>query len=183
MNRKGKLTTKGKHAVILTLTIVACVTAMLFSLLLSVLCDGKYVSSAAHAGDISHPALITGKQGQDTDLLTPQWLYYQSDGSVTDRNIKKEMDVLMRKWTKGKLGGKELDRLIKEFLQKKDCPVRQITMQEKAVCVFPSEKELPDYTKTLAKREKIYQFIGVYTGGQQDENGRLLCEYWEVAIG
>lgn len=183
MNRKGKLTTKGKHAVILTLTIVACVTAMLFSLLLSVLCDGKYVSSAAHAGDISHPALITGKQRQDTDLLTPQWLYYQSDGSVTDRNIKKEMDVLMRKWTKGKLGGKELDRLIKEFLQKKDCPVRKITMLEKAVCVFPSEKELPDYTKTLAKREKIYQFIGVYTGGQQDENGRLLCEYWEVAIG
>ena len=34
-----------------------------------------------------------------------------------------------------------------------------------------------------AEREKIYQFIGVYTGGQQDENGRLLCEYWEVAIG
>lgn len=115
MNRKGKLTTKGKHALILALTIAACVTAMLFSLLLSVLCDGKYVSSAAHAGDISHPALITGKQRQDTDLLTPQWLYYQSDGSVTDRNIKKEMDVLMRKWTKGKLGGKELDRLIKEF--------------------------------------------------------------------
>ena len=56
-------------------------------------------------------------------------------------------------------------------------------MLEKAVCVFPSEKELPDYTKTLAKRDKIYQFIGVYTGGQQDENGRLLCEYWEVAIG
>lgn len=41
MNRKGKLTTKGKHAVILTLTIVACVAAMLFSLLLSVLCDGN----------------------------------------------------------------------------------------------------------------------------------------------
>ena len=79
MNRKGKLTTKGKHALILALTIAACVTAMLFSLLLSVLCDGKYVSSAAHAGDISHPALITGKQRQDTDLLTPQWLYYQSD--------------------------------------------------------------------------------------------------------
>ena len=50
MNRKGKLTTKGKHALILALTIAACVTAMLFSLLLSVLCDGKYVSSAAHAG-------------------------------------------------------------------------------------------------------------------------------------
>lgn len=183
MNRKGKLTTKGKHAVILTLTIVACVAAMLFSLLLSVLCDGKHVSSAAYTQNDTHPGIMAGSQRQETDLLTPQWLYYQSNGSVTDCNIKKEMDVLMCKWTKGKLGGKELDRLIKDFLQKKDCPVRKITMQEKAVCVFPSEKELPDYTKTLAKREKIYQFIGVYTGGQQDENGRLLCEYWEVAIG
>ena len=79
MNRKGKLTTKGKHAVILTLTIVACVAAMLFSLLLSVLCDGKYVSSAAHAGDISHPALITGKETGygfvDTAMavLSEQW--------------------------------------------------------------------------------------------------------------
>lgn len=183
MSRKGRLTTKGKHALILALTIAACVIAMLFSLLLSVLCDGIHVSSAAHAQNDTHPGIMAGSQRQETDLLTPQWLYYQSNGSVTDCNIKKEMDVLMRKWTKGKLGGKDLDRLIKEFLQKKDCPVRQITMLEKAVCVFPSEKELPDYTKTLAKREKIYQFIGVYTGGQQDENGRLLCEYWEVAIG
>lgn len=55
-------------------------------------------------------------------------------------------------------------------------------MLEKAVCVFPSEKELPDYTKTLAKREDISVYQGIYRG-QQDENGRLLCEYWEVAIG
>lgn len=104
MNRKGKLTTKGKHAVILTLTIVACVAAMLFSLLLSVLCDGKHVSSAAHTQNDTHPGIMAGSQRQETDLLTPQWLYYQSNGSVTDCNIKKEMDVLMRKWTKGKLG-------------------------------------------------------------------------------
>lgn len=41
MSRKGRLTTKGKHALILALTIAACVTTMLFSLLLSVLCDGN----------------------------------------------------------------------------------------------------------------------------------------------
>lgn len=117
MNRKGKLTTKGKHALILALTIAACVTAMLFSLLLSVLCDGKYVSSAAHAGDISHPTLITGKQRQDTDLLTPQWLYYQSNGSVTDCNIKKEMDVLMRKY-QGKARGKGIGQADKRVFTK-----------------------------------------------------------------
>lgn len=82
MNRKGKLTTKGKHAVILTLTIVACVAAMLFSLLLSVLCDGKHVSSAAHTQNDTHPGIMAGSQRQETDLLTPQWLYYQSNGSV-----------------------------------------------------------------------------------------------------
>ena len=83
----------------------------------------------------------------------------------------------------GKARGKGIGQADKRVFTKEGLSVRKITMLEKAVCVFPSEKELPDYTKTLAKREKIYQFIGVYTGGQQDENGRLLCEYWEVAIG
>ena len=149
MNRKGKLTTKGKHGVILTLTIVACVAAMLFSLLLSVLCDGKHVSSAAHTQNDTHPGIMAGSQRQETDLLTPQWLYYQSNGSVTDCNIKKEMDVLMRKWTKGKLGGKELDRLIKEFLQKKDCPV---CVTDKSKCTGkapepPAETSEPEKEK------------------------------------
>ena len=93
MSRKGRLTTKGKHALILALTIAACLTAMLFSLLLSVLCDGKHVSSAAHTQNDTHPGIMAGSQRQETDLLTPQWLYYQSNGSVTDCNIKKEMDV------------------------------------------------------------------------------------------
>ena len=115
--------------------------------------------------------------------MTPQWLYYQSDGSVTDRNIKKEMDVLMRKWTKGKLGGKELDRLIKEFLQKKGLSGQANHYAgESGVCISVGKGTSGLY-KNTCKKEKIYQFIGVYTGGQQDENGRLLCEYWEVAIG
>ena len=144
MNRKGKLTTKGKHAVILTLTIVACVAAMLFSLLLSVLCDGKHVSSAAHTQNDTHPGIMAGSQRQETDLLTPQWLYYQSNGSVTDCNIKKEMDVLMRKWTKGKLGGKELDRLIKE------------------ISVGKGTSGL--YKNTCKKREDISVYRGIYRG-------------------
>ena len=118
MNRKGKLTTKGKHAVILTLTIVACVAAMLFSLLLSVLCDGKHVSSAAHAQNDTHPGIMAGSQRQETDLLTPQWLYYQSNGSVTDCNIKKEMDVLMRKSSQGKARGKGIGQADKRVFTK-----------------------------------------------------------------
>ena len=108
MNRKGKLTTKGKHAVILTLTIVACVAAMLFSCYFPCcVTENMYLLRRIHKND-THPGIMAGSQRQETDLLTPQWLYYQSNGSVTDCNIKKEMDVLMRKWTKGKLGGKEL---------------------------------------------------------------------------
>ena len=77
MNRKGKLTTKGKHAVILTLTIVACVAAMLFSLLLSVLCDGKHVSSAAHTQNDTHHGRKpeAGDRPADTAMavLSEQW--------------------------------------------------------------------------------------------------------------
>ena len=182
MSRKGRLTTKGKHTLIMLLTITACVTGIVFSLLLSVIDERKHASSVVHAGDTSHRMMETGRKEKDTELLTPQWLYYQSGGKTVDRNLKREIDMLMRQWTKGKLAGKELCRLIKEYLNKNDCPAEEVTMQEKAVCVFPSEKELPDYTKTLAQKDQMYQFIGIYTEGEQDANGRLLCEYWEVAI-
>ena len=160
MSRKGRLTTKGKHALILALTIAACVTAMLFSLLLSVLCDGKYVSSAAHAGDISHPALITGKQRQDTDLLTPQWLYYQSDGSVTDRNIKKEMDVLMRKWTKKGIG--QADKRI--FAKKGLSGQANHYAGESGVCISVGKGTSGLYKNTCKKREDISVYRGIYRG-------------------
>ena len=77
MSRKGRLTTKGKHALILALTIAACVTAMLFSLLLSVLCDGKYVSSAAHAGPHNRKT-ETGYGFVDTAMavLPERWKRY-----------------------------------------------------------------------------------------------------------
>lgn len=182
MSKKGRLTTKGKHTVILALTVIACMIGILFSLLLSAIGERKDASPMVYAGEVSHRTESIDASKPDTDLMTPQWLYYQSSGKGADRNIKKEMDILMRQWTKGKLEGKELCRLIREFLQKKNCTVGEIAMQEKALCVFPSQKELPDYTKTLAKKEKMYQFIGVYTAGEQDEKGRLLCEYWEVAI-
>lgn len=164
MNRKGKLTTKGKHAVILTLTIVACVAAMLFSLLLSVLCDGKHVSSAAHTPNDTHPGIMAGSQRQETDLLTPQWLYYQSNGSVTDCNIKKEMDVLMRKWTKGKLGGKELDRLIKEFLTKRTVRSGKLLCRRKRCVYFRRKGTSGLYKNTCKKREDISVYRGIYRG-------------------
>lgn len=50
-------------------------------------------------------------------MLTPQWLYYQSNGSVTDCNIKKEMDVLMRKY-QGKARGKGIGQADKRVFTK-----------------------------------------------------------------
>ena len=76
-------------------------------------------------------------------------------------------------------GEKELDRLIKEFLQKKDCPVRKITMLEEKRCVyFRRKKELPDYTKHLQKERKIYQFIGYIQG-----DSRMKTEGYYVNTG
>ena len=97
---------------------------------------------------------------------------------------KKEMDVLMRKWTKGKLGGKELDRLIKDFLQKEGLSGQEnYYAGESGVCISVGKGTSGLYKNTCKKERRYISLSGVYTGGQQDENGRLLCEYWEVAIG
>lgn len=69
----------------------------------------------------------------------------------------------MRKWTKGKLGGKELDRLIKDFYKEGLSGQENYYAGESGVCI-PSEKELPDYTKHLQKREDISVYRGIYRG-------------------
>ena len=158
MNRKGKLTTKGKHAVILTLTIVACVAAMLFSLLLSVLCDGKHVSSAAHTPNDTHPGIMAGSQRQETDLLTPQWLYYQSNGSVTDCNIKKEMD-------QGKARGKGIGQADKRIFAKKGLSGQaNYYAGESGVCISVGKGTSGLYKNTCKKREDISVYRGIYRG-------------------
>ena len=80
----------------------------------------------------------------------------------------------------GKARGKGIGQADKRFFTKEGLSGQEnYYAGESGVCISVGKGTSGLYKNTCKKREDI----SVYTGGQQDENGRLLCEYWEVAIG
>lgn len=116
--------------------------------------------------------------------ILPQWLFYRSVGNDSLGEEKAYLDVLINRWTKGKLSDDELSEQLTEYLSKREFSISTMGVQSEALCVFPSAKELPDYTGMLeeSSEKALYDFIGVYTNGEYDEEGRLICFYWEAGV-
>ena len=173
---KGRLTTGGGHALLLAVAVLAC--------LFGVFAAGS-TTVRLHA-----PVLVFAKECPGVEkavggeeLLSPQWLYYQSRAEeFNGREIKQQMDCLVNQWTKKRITQKQAKQMMKAYLRKNGYEIQKIRLQEQAFCVFPSPNDLPDYTKTLVNGKKTYQFIGVYTDGERDSMGRLLCYYWEAGV-
>jgi hypothetical protein len=116
----------------------------------------------------------------------PQWLFYQSVGGDAHTEEKAYLDVLVNRWTKGELTDDELGEQMTDYLVRKEVAISTMGVQSEALCVFPSARDLPDYTEMLesAKRSGngIYHFIGVYTNGEYDDSDRLICYFWEAGV-
>ncbi len=49
-------------------------------------------------------------------------------------------------------------------------------------CIYPSKNEIPNYNEALAESYGFYNFTGLYTKGEYDEYGYLICYMWGVGI-
>ena len=117
------------------------------------------------------------------ERTSPQWLFYQSHVGENDRAGEKEnLDRLVNSWTKGKMTDDELSEHLKEYYSQKKVMLSSVAVQSRMLCLFPSVNELPDYAAMLQEGETRYDFIGVYTQGDYDEQGRIMCYYWEVLV-
>lgn len=192
---KINLTTRGKHTLIMVLTLAGCVIGGIAAVLISGVCNAQESGSYLVAGGNESTA-VRDSDGNQTEKdfkkkyneqcsegVSPQWLFYQSrGGEECDEETKGYLDTLVNRWTKGKLTDNELTDLMTEYLIKQNYSITTSGIQSKVLCLFLSAEELPDYTKMLAMGECIYDFIGVYTQGDHDEDGRLICYYWEAGV-
>lgn len=175
-----RLTMKGKHTLIVVLTMAGCAIGMLTALILSAL-QGTTGQKDTMILAGSRAQKAASAVAASRQITTPQWLYYQS--SAKDRQeVKKELDRLVNQWTKDRLSDDELGEQMTLYLQKKGYEISHVGIQSRALCLFSSADALPDYTQMLAETSQIYDFIGVYTDGEYDENGRILCYYWEAGV-
>lgn len=179
-----RLTTRGKHTLIIVITAVGCAVGIAASVILSTVHGSYQKDSYVMAEKAENSKRDATKQSlQSPESFSQGWLFYQSSaGNMCSDEMKQYLDTLVNRWTKGKLTDNELGEQMTDYLEKKNLSISTAGIQGHSLCLFPSASEIPDYTQMLQTGEGIYDFIGVYTDGEYDEEGRLLCYYWEAGV-
>ena len=178
-----RLTNRGKQTVIVVLTVLGCIMGVMTATVIAEVYSGEEKTDAVLACEKKggeHTKGETGTIPVVTENLKPEWLYYQSRAKYSEG--KPYLDRLVNSWTKGKVSDDELSEQMTEYFEKQKITVNSVHVQSQMLCLFPSANELPDYTGMLLSEGGNYDFIGVYTDGQTDEEGRRMCYYWEAGV-
>lgn len=112
------------------------------------------------------------------------WIFYGSKaGNGMTGEQKAYIDSVIQQWTNGGLSDDAIgDMFIEKIAQEWQLPMITAGVTSNLLCLFPSRAEVPDYSLNLADMNGAYNFVGLYTNGEYDENGYLKCYYWEAGV-
>ncbi len=123
----------------------------------------------------SEPAQPEAPKNQ---YVAPGWIFYGSKaGNGMSGEQKAYVDSVIQQWTNGGF----LDDAIGDMFIEKNhavaAPMITAGVTSNLLCLFPSRAEVTDYSLNLADMNGAYNFVGLYTKGEYDENGYLKCYY------
>ena len=96
---------------------------------------------------------------------------------------KAYIDSVIQQWTNGGLSDDAIgDMFIEKIAQEWQLPMITAGVTSNLLCLFPSRAEVPDYSLNLADMNGAYNFVGLYTNREYDENGYLKYYYWEAGV-
>ena len=118
------------------------------------------------------------------EYVAPGWIFYGSKaGNGMSGEQKAYVDSVIQQWTNGGLSDDAIgDMFIEKIAQEWHLPMITAGVTSNLLCLFPSRAEVPDYSLNLADMNGAYNFVGLYTKGEYDENGYLKCYYWEAGV-
>ena len=118
------------------------------------------------------------------EYVAPGWIFYGSKaGNGMSGEQKAYVDSVIQQWTNGGLSNAAIeDMFIEKIAQEWQLPMITAGVTSNLLCLFPSRAEVPDYSLNLADMNGAYNFVGLYTKGEYDENGYLKCYYWEAGV-
>ena len=118
------------------------------------------------------------------EYVAPGWIFYGSKaGNGMTGEQKAYVDSVIQQWTNGGLSDDAIgDMFIEKIAQEWQLPMITAGVTSNLLCLFPSRAEVPDYSLNLADMNGAYNFVGLYTNGEYDENGYLKCYYWEAGV-
>ena len=118
------------------------------------------------------------------EYVAPGWIFYGSKaGNGMSGEQKAYVDSVIQQWANGGLSNAAIeDMFIEKIAQEWQLPMITAGVTSNWLCLFPSRAEVPDYSLNLADMNGAYNFVGLYTKGEYDENGYLKCYYWEAGV-
>lgn len=131
--------------------------------------------------DQSEPAQ---PEAPKNEYVAPGWIFYGSKaGNGMTGEQKAYVDSVIQQWTNGGLSDDAIgDMFIEKIAQEWQLTMITAGVTSNLLCLFPSRAEVTDYSLNLADMNGSYNFVGLYTKGEYDENGYLKCYYWEAGV-
>ena len=118
------------------------------------------------------------------EYVAPGWIFYGSKaGNGMTGERKAYIDSLVKQWTDGSISEGELADLFAQKVNNEwGLEMCSAGVSEAYRCIYPSKNDIPDYKSALDESNGFYNFIGLYTKGEYDEYGYLICYMWEAGI-
>ena len=118
------------------------------------------------------------------EYVAPGWIFYGSKaGNGMTGERKAYIDSLVKQWTDGSISEGELADLFAQKVKNEwGLEMCSAGVSEAYRCIYPSKNDIPDYKSALDESNGFYNFIGLYTKGEYDEYGYLICYMWEAGI-
>ena len=118
------------------------------------------------------------------EYVAPGWIFYGSKaGNGMSGEQKAYIDSLGKQWTEGSISEGELADLFAQKVKNEwGLEMCSAGVSEAYRCIYPSKNDIPDYKSALDESNGFYNFTGLYTKGEYDEYGYLICYMWEAGI-
>lgn len=118
------------------------------------------------------------------EYVAPGWIFYGSKaGNGMSGEQKAYIDSLVKQWTDGSISEGELADLFAQKVKNEwGLEMCSAGVSEAYRCIYPSKNDISDYKSALDESNGFYNFTGLYTKGEYDEYGYLICYMWEAGI-
>ena len=118
------------------------------------------------------------------EYVAPGWIFYGSKaGNGMSGEQKAHIDSLVKQWTDGSISEGELADLFAQKVKNEwGLEMCSAGVSEAYRCIYPSKNDIPDYKSALDESNGFYNFTGLYTKGEYDQYGYLICYMWEAGI-
>lgn len=123
-------------------------------------------------------------QAPKNEYVAPGWIFYGSKaGNGMSGEQKAYVDSVIQQWTNGSISDSYLaEQIAHKMNEEWGLSLNSVGISGDDRCIYPSKNEIPNYNEALAEAYGFYNFTGLYTKGEYDEYGYLICYMWGVGI-